>query len=254
VAGTSAEASGLFIATLSKTTGAITARLSRLGTDASFAGNDFRTLQPTSPAVTDGHVASLTLNPTTKHLSGIITEMIGGVAGTVHVIDASKTYDRTTPPTTGVGVYNAAFSAPTSLGTLTAAQHPQGIGYGVLSIGATGTVTVTGLLADGTAWSSSTSLGIDQSISLYGVLRISRSTPVFGALVGTATLDTSAVATDLNWQRDQVVQQRPQQSILPSRVRRRPEHGLGRRVAQHLHPRRLGPEQRTHRGVQRRSL
>jgi uncharacterized delta-60 repeat protein len=193
VIGTTAAASGLFSTTLGLTTGTLSARLNTLGTNVAFNGRfDFRTLKFISPTVVNGHVADLTLNPTTKRVSGTITEMTGGVVGTVHVIDAPKTYDRTTPPTTGVGVYNAAFSSPVSLGTLIAAQHPHGNGYGVLSIGTTGTVIVSGLLADGTAWSSSASLGIDQSIPLYAVILTNR-----GAMVGTATLDTSAVATDL---------------------------------------------------------
>jgi len=156
---------GLFSATLTKDTGAFTGKLILDGTTTSVAGifND-ETKQFTSPTLTNGFVTRLTLDIANARITGSITKMRRGSPLAVIDIGAGKTYSKTDLPAVALtGAHNVAFTAPVAPLTLPADEYPHGSGYGVLTLSNTdGAVKFAGVLADGTAFTSSSVLWQDQ--------------------------------------------------------------------------------------------
>jgi hypothetical protein len=138
------------------------------------------------------HATGLFTSPGVTLTLDFAQRTITGVVGASTVI-AQKTYDRLQPPTTGVGIYNVAFTPPTSSSSLPPERYPHGNGYGVLTVsGLAGSSRLVGVLADGTAYSASSVICLNNTIPLYAAFRGG-----IGSLSGTVAVDTTAASTDV---------------------------------------------------------
>jgi hypothetical protein len=111
-------------------------------------------------------------------------------------INAPQAYSKTTAPATAIATtYNVAFTSPSTPASLAADEYPHGNGYGILTVSGTdGAAKLVGVLADGTAYSS----------SAYLCKTTPATVPIFasfasrlGSIVGTATIDQSQATTDV---------------------------------------------------------
>jgi hypothetical protein len=167
--------------------------LAGLFTPSQFLGLAAGTAIYLSRGGNDGLGYDLTLDLSTKVISASITKRVGGeVTGviTATLPQAHKTY---TP-----GTYSVAFAVPLSLSpdSLGENQYPRGHGYGILSVNSLAAATQVGVLADGTAYTSSTVVCQPSVLTVAAVPTV----PVYasfagatGALVGTVALQGASV-------------------------------------------------------------
>jgi hypothetical protein len=126
-------------------------------------------------------------------ISGTLTRRNANVTTAVITGTAIKAFDAETRPTALAGEYNVAFSVPTSVNSLPAANFPSGNGFAQVTIYASnGQATVRGTLADGITFTSSGSVGLDGSLPMVASL-----SAFAGAVVGTLKIDTAAATTDI---------------------------------------------------------
>ena len=90
------------------------------------------------------------------------------------------------------GVYNVGLPSETQP-VLIGSQFPQGDGVGILTLSNTGTVTIVGNLADGTAYTASGKLKADLTVPLHVILYKTQ-----GSLAGTLQFDPGAADSDVS--------------------------------------------------------
>jgi hypothetical protein len=189
--------SGLFTATITNTTGAFSSRVILDGVATATTGwFHHATNRFVSEVPSDGFSYDLLLDSTgpVNRITGTIRRWRAGAEIATLPVDAPQTYDRKVlPPADLAGIYN--YALPT-VDPIEAARpnRPQGTGTGTLTINkATGAITLTTFLADGTTVTSASSLGRDGMIPLYVSLP-----KAVGALVGTVTVDPLQTGTDIS--------------------------------------------------------
>jgi hypothetical protein len=188
---------GLFTATVALNSGAFTGKVNLDGVISVIAGVfNPATRTFVSPIPNNGFAYSLVLDNTgpVNKVTGTITKRKRGADAGVISVDAAHAFSKTTVPTTGLAAtYNVAFSVPTAPGTLLADERPHGNGFGSLVISATsGAAKMTGFLADGTAYTSSSVLCRDATVPVFAsfLARV-------GSISGKLTIDLGASATDI---------------------------------------------------------
>jgi len=182
-------------------TGAFTGKLNVDGQITTVAGvfNNVTGVFAT-PTVSNGVVYNLDLDFTTKVITGTITKRKRGADVSVVNVNAPQAY--TTAAFTPAVAYNVAFSAPDAPAELLSDEYPHGNGYGVLTIGANAGAKLVGVLADGTAFTSSSvvckpvSPATENTVPVYASFAAAK-----GALVGNATITAAAAVTgtDFRW-------------------------------------------------------
>lgn len=133
-------------------------------------------------------VVSFTLDPATASLSGTINS-----AGEVAAVDASRN-SWTAPLPAPAGLYNNALELP--LENVGDASTPQGAGWTQLTVAALGTVTISGRLADGTAFTSTTIMGSDRRVPLFQLLYTNHGSLRGWQVIG---VDEWVSSDDLTW-------------------------------------------------------
>lgn len=131
---------------------------------------------------------SFTLDSGTSSLIGTISS-----AGEIAAVDASRNPWTTLLPAPA-GLYNNALELPMEdVGDLT---KPQGAGWTQLTVAALGTVTVSGRLADGTAFTGTSIMGADRRVPLFQLLYTNH-----GSLRGWQVIgeDEWVSSDDLSW-------------------------------------------------------
>ena len=186
---------GLFTASVTLHTGAFTGSLVIDGVRAPVAGVfNHLTKKFTTLPVTNGFVYDLTLHDlaTPRTITGTITKYRR--TSPVAVLNVNATQGNTS--FTG-GPFLVAFSAPASPAPdLSDDEYPHGNGYASMTIGTKGVATVRGLLADGTAFASASTVCAGANIVPVFALFASRT----GSLVGDATITAPAVTgTGFRW-------------------------------------------------------
>jgi hypothetical protein len=186
-------------------TGAFTGKLNVDGQITTVAGvfNNVTGVFAT-PTVSNGVVYNLDLDFTTKVITGTITKRKRGVNVSVVNVNAPQAY--TTAAFTPAVAYNVAFSAPDAPAELLNDEYPHGNGYGVLTISASAGAKLVGVLADGTAFTSSSvvckpvSPATENTVPVYASFAAAK-----GALVGNATITAAAAVTgtDFRWFKSQ---------------------------------------------------
>jgi 2',3'-cyclic-nucleotide 2'-phosphodiesterase (5'-nucleotidase family) len=182
-------------------TGAFTGKLNLDGNITTVAGV-FNNVDGTfvTPTVSNGVVYNLDLDFTTKVITGTITKRKRGADVSVVNVNAPQAY--TTAAFTPAVAYNVAFSAPDAPAELLSDEYPHGNGYGVLTISANAGAKLVGVLADGTAFTSSSvvckpvSPATENTVPVYASFAAAK-----GALVGNATITAAAAVTgtDFRW-------------------------------------------------------
>ena len=182
-------------------TGAFTGKLNLDGNITPVAGV-FNNVDGTfvTPTVSNGVVYNLDLDFTTKVITGTITKRKRGADVSVVNVNAPQAY--TTAAFTPAVAYNVAFSAPDAPAELLSDEYPHGNGYGVLTISASAGAKLVGVLADGTAFTSSSvvckpvSPATENTVPVYASFAAAK-----GALVGNATITAAAAVTgtDFRW-------------------------------------------------------
>ena len=190
---------GLFTATVTLNTGAFTGKLIVDGVTAPVAGvfnNVSKTF--TSPTVANGSVYSLTINDsaTPRTITGTITQYKRSVAGAVLNVTAIQGNTSFTG-----GPFVVAFSAPASPAPdLIAGEYPTGNGVASITIGTKGVATVKGTLADGTAFTSASTVTATNNVIPVFASFASRT----GSIVGEATISGATVTgTGFRWFRSE---------------------------------------------------
>jgi hypothetical protein len=186
---------GLFTASVALHTGAFTGSLVIEGVKASVAGvfNPLTKKFTTLP-VTNGLVYDLTLHDlaTPRTITGTITKYRR--TSPVAVLNVNATQGNTS--FTG-GPFLVAFSAPASPAPdLSDDEYPHGNGYASMTIGTKGVATLRGILADGTAFASASTVCAGANVVPVFAMFASRT----GSLVGDATITAPAVTgTGFRW-------------------------------------------------------
>jgi hypothetical protein len=195
---------GLLNLVITLNTGAFTGKLNLDGVSSPVAGV-FNHVDGTfvTPTVSNGTVWNLDLDFATKVITGTITKRKRGADFSVVNVNAPQAY--TTAAFTAA-TYNVAFSAPATPAALLSDEYPHGNGYGVLTISAKDGAKLVGVLADGTAYTSSSvvckpvSPATQNTVPVYASFAAAK-----GALVGNATITAAAAVTgtDFRWFKSQ---------------------------------------------------
>ncbi len=183
LSGPTQTSSGLFTLQLNPVTGTFTAKTILDGNAVPFTG----AFDPINFQYS-GAQAALALDTKNRRITGTL------VASPAHV-NAPRAHDKLAPVTGAF--YNLAFTVPTPPPGLFPDQYPPGSGTGVLNLTASGGALITGYLADGTAYSSATLLGLDETLPIVAFCRTAAKSPPFAALVGTAAIDPNNAKTDV---------------------------------------------------------
>ncbi len=186
---------GLFTAQVTNTSAAFSARLILDGVTTSFRGwfyhEDGRYQ---SPIPRDGLSLSLVLETSddgTNRISGMATRWDDGAEAFVTPIDAPQCYSASAPvPAELIAAYNCALSVSDSSTPTTGL--PDGEGTATLTISKSGSVKLTGVLADNNAFTSASLLTRTGMAPIYAPFP-KRS----GLLAGDLTVDLTQAATDV---------------------------------------------------------
>ena len=177
------DTSGFLTVTVASST-AVSGKITLGGIAASFSGalnsaGDlyFKSLASTSFPVIDktefeSYLGSLSIHLANSQAVGTLKTQVNS-GTTLAVATAAKNATVADPLLVAAPKYTVSFPSKTQSG-LTAEQYPQGDGYAAVAVKANGSVSVTGALADGTAYSASGKLhvvsGNTQSVSLHSLL------------------------------------------------------------------------------------
>lgn len=133
-------------------------------------------------------VVGFTVDPSTASLTGTISS-----AGEIAALDASRN-SWTTPLPAPAGLYNTALELP--LENVGDSSTPQGAGWTQLTVAALGTVTISGRLSDGTAFTGTSIIGADRRVPLFQLLYTNH-----GSLRGWQVIgaDEWVSSDDLTW-------------------------------------------------------
>ena len=131
---------------------------------------------------------SFTLDPDTASLGGMISS-----AGEMAAVDASRNPWTTLLPAPA-GLYNNALELP--LEDEGDSSKPQGAGWTQLTVAALGGVSISGRLADGTAFTGTSVMGADRRVPLFQLLYLNH-----GSLRGWQVIgnNESVSSDDLTW-------------------------------------------------------
>ncbi|MBL9114798.1 MAG: hypothetical protein JNJ83_07290 [Verrucomicrobiaceae bacterium] len=186
-------------ATITVTTaGVFSGKLNRSGVVTTVAGTFnpttgvFSTAAPVSGA---GEAFNLTYSSAgTPSITGTITRYKAGAPVAVLNLSAIQTYSKVDlPPVGKTGIYNVALTAPVAPPSLAVGEYPTGNSVGTFTVkGTDGTAKAVIRLADGTVATSATWLRKNSTVGIYAPFAAR-----LGALVGNATVDTSALNTDV---------------------------------------------------------
>ena len=160
----------------------------------------------------DSYLGALTLNadPATGISGTLETSTTSGVAlatfagarapyTSAHFVSA----ELLNQPVTGTatkGVYSLVWPSKAQSPALEASRYPQGDGYATLTLKNSGSITLTGSIADGSKYSVATKLREDGSAPLYAQL-YKKLGAISGEIHFTATTDTDVAGTDFLWLR-----------------------------------------------------
>ena len=140
---------------------------------------------------------NLDMNPAgTRRVTGTVGLQDRSAVLPMSVLSADRAaYDGKTPATSAtVATYNLALPTQAQTNGLLATQFPQGAGFGTLKVSKQGLATLSVTLADGTQVLASAPLSKTQTVPLYAPLYANQA----GALGGLATIDPSAINTDVS--------------------------------------------------------
>lgn len=171
------------------------------------------------------YIMSFEINPQNETLTGKIAEGAEEVAFSAVRLKWTSTVK---PSASRVGLFNAALQP--EVPAVDPVPVPEGTGYLIQSVSTTGTVTLGGKLADGTALTGSASLGPDGQVPIHLLLYSTT-----GSVQGWAVIDDDAdgtVSGALDWYK------MPQPSKVVTRIYKNgfPLHALNITGAKYLKP------------------
>jgi len=190
------------------TTGSFSGSVNFAGVTSSFvAAFDKTTGNATGSNASLSWALNLDLTGVTDKITGTLTRTAGGI---VCDVDASHAPFSTASPVpvqfrvgTGNGVYTAVFPARLSQAGLTTADYPQGDGYATITVIPAGTVSLTGVMADGTTVTASAPMSKTFRWPLAIIIAGTATAPgmSFGGQVqfDTAQANSDLAATNLRW-------------------------------------------------------
>lgn len=188
--------------------------------DGSALFNVSRTEKQASLSLSDGRVLNIgfdVLNGTitaTLTRAGVVSSatLVRSAHTASNKVDASllNTKLRSTNPDNNLGFFTAALPAMTQTPVLAMSNYPQGSGYATISLRYDGTLTLSGVLADGATFTASSVLIGSDRAPVFAQLKTPGGTTLLGSLGGhldfQAGADSDVVGTDLLWIRPSVTQ------------------------------------------------